>query len=801
MRVNLLKIICIHLILIVPGLAQSSKTQSIKSIYETSLEITPMEYKISDIFAYIEDNTPYKFAYDIGQIEPDRLVYLSESNKDVAFYLYQISKEANLQFQQVNNEISVKKIEEIENATENYIKVKIDQTRVEGIVKDDSDGSAIPGVNIVEKGTNNGIMTDANGYYSINIPEGAILVFSSVGYESQEINVGGRSVIDITLSQNVQQLADIVVIGYGVQEKSDVTGAVASFDMEDMARTASNNILDALKGRVAGLDITQGNNRPGAESQFLVRGMNSISASNQPLIILDGSPYFGDFNAINPNDISSIEILKDASSAAIYGSRGSNGVILITSKRGTTSKPSINYTARFGIQDQDSRTLQMMDVDGYINKAREHARYQLGDRDRWQELLPASFIENYENGEIVDWVDDMVVKHAFQQEHNLNISGNAENMNYFTSLNMLKDNGVYYGSSYQRINFRTNLNYTVNEWISFGTSTMVAQTDQGGYSADYMLARILSPFADYYDENGDLALFPMGIALGKGHPMALPTYDTKDDVINTLFSNLNSEIKIPFIKGLKYKLNYGLNMAAGKVGTYNTTKTLVGLNQGGIARITDNNRFKATWENLIIYDNNFGKHNVNFTGLYSRERTTMEEDVAIGTNFPNDLLGYRAIQTAENQQVSSDYQESMLISYMARLNYNYDSRYLLTLTLRRDGFSGFGALKKWGNFPSVAVGWNIHREGFLTGNNVISNLRLRASYGINGNQGVTNPYAYLQQLSVKPYIYGDASASTIGFIPSQMANADLGWESTHSFNLGLDFGIHGGSIYWINRVL
>jgi TonB-linked SusC/RagA family outer membrane protein len=597
-------------------------------------------------------------------------------------------------------------------------------------------------------------------------------------------------------------LDEVVVVGYGVQKRSDITGSVASYNMQDLEKRAATNVLDALKGQVAGLDITTGNNRPGAESSFLIRGMNSISASNEPLIILDGIPYNGDFNTINPNDIASVEVLKDASSAAIYGSRASNGVILVTSKKGSLGKPKINYLGRMGIQDQDDRTLELMDADGYINKTREFARFRLGDSDRWKELLPARFIENYEAGRIIDWSDAVIDKHAFQHEHNLSISGAGEKINYFTSLNYLDENGVYEGGSYSRLSFRTNLNYDITNWLSLGTNTMIGQIDHGGYEANFQAARRMSPFADFYNENGELEMYPMGSAIdGRGHPLAQVEYDTRDNITNSLFSNLTALVKVPYIEGLTYRFNYGLNLRSNKLGIYNTNKTPVGIRVGGQAQVSNREMFNYTMENIFDYSKIIGNHDFKFTGLYSREYFKEKSASTTATGFPNDLLTYHAIQTAEIINGTTDFEENMLISYMGRFNYNYNSKYLLTITMRRDGFSGFGADNKWGIFPSAALGWNIYNESFMQDFDFLSNLRLRLSYGETGNQAVGS-YAALSRLGVKNYIYGDVSTSTVGFVPVQMANADLGWEATKSYNVGIDYGFLdnrlSGSIEYFN---
>ena len=767
-------------------------SQNLKSVYETEIDLALNNVSLKTALKAIEEKTGYSFAYDEEVLSNKKHIRIDFQGqaRPVSDYLIKISKESNLHFHQVNNLITIRHISKNEDIQDLRLEIQIKEIVIKGRVTDKSDNSPLPGVSIIEKGTSNGTITDLEGNYTINVDDQSTLVFSFVGFVSQEIPVGNSNVINLEMESDIQQLQELVVVGYGRQRKMDITGSVASINLDDVEKTSSNNVLEALQGRIAGLDITTNNNSPGAEESFLIRGTNSLSASNSPLIILDGVPYYGSFNDINPSDISSVEVLKDASSAAIYGSRASNGVILITTRRGKTGKPKINYSARFGIQDLDSRTLEMMDIDGYINKTKEFARQQFGDPELWKDVLLDFMVENYESGNITNWVDDMVHPNAPQHEHTLSISGANDNSNYFTSLNYFKEKGVFEGSEIERISGRINFDYDISNYISAGTRLQVTRIDNGGFTADFITARRLSPFANYYEDDGEtLAMYPFGNGIqGLGHPKAYSTYDTRKSIRNQLFSNLYLELRAPFLNGLSYRINAGYTLRNNDDAQYRTRNGRVGLFTGGTATIGDQTQNNLLVENIIKYQKTFKDHDLDLTLLYSRESQTLEASDIRGQGFANDLLLYHAIQTAEELSGSSSFSEWTMASYMARLNYSFNSKYLITMTMRRDGFSGFGADRKWGIFPSAAVGWNLSEESFMQGIELINNLKLRASYGLNGNQAV-GAYAALASIGSKPYTFGDGGQTFPGVIPTSLPNPNLGWESTESLNVGIDFGI------------
>lgn len=772
MKLNFILLSFIFVLFSAAGLSQGTRLSL--NLQNASFE----EFKIA-----VEEQTTYRFIY-LNETTKGKSISVRAVNLLLEDVLDKSLSQVNLQYEIILNRLIV--ITPIED------NIKQEGVQIKGTVTDRNTGKPLPGVNIVVKGKNRGTITDLNGKYEILVDDADsdILVYSFVGYISVESPVHDKISLDILLKEDILGLEEVIVVGYGVQKKSDITGSVTSIRLDDLQTYAFVNVFDALQGQIAGLDIITTSNIPGEQQDLLVRGTNSLTASNSPLIILDGIPYNGNFSDINANDIASIELLKDASSAAIYGSRASNGVILINSRLGKSKKPTIQANTRVGFQNPDDRTVPVMSTEKYIEKTRQIAAYELGDPDRWQELLFPSLIDNYNQGISTNWVDDMLVKNALQMEHNISISGSNERTKYFTSINYYDEQGIFYNAKINRISFRVNLDFDITEWFKAGTRTMLSQIDNSGFAARYTDARKLSPYANYYEQDNEtLAMFPYGQALlSTGHPKAYAFYDTNDDIRYQLFSNLYFEISAPFLEGLSYKLNFGLSRAPHIIGQYRSRLARLGSFSSGIA-VSDNSMSKDwTMENLINYRKASGKHNLFFTGLYSREYGMNESSKIEGRGFPNDLLLYHAMQTAEDLSAATSFSENSLVSYMARLNYNFNSTYLLTLTFRRDGYSGFGKDKKWGNFPSLALGWNIADEAFMSTVDKISKLKIRTSLGINGNQAI-GPYASYATLGSRPYTFGDGGITFPGVYPDKMATPNLGWESTSTFNFGVDFGL------------
>ena len=653
------------------------------------------------------------------------------------------------------------------------------QTTVRGKVTSEKDNLPIPGVTVLVKGTNNGVVTDFDGNYEINVAEpNAVLSFSFVGYKTQEISVKDRSTIDVRLQEDLAQLDEVVVVGYGTQKRSDITGAVSSIPEERLENLPVTNLTQAIQGTTAGLDVTQSSSVPGSTGSIQIRGVNSINANTSPFIVVDGTPFYGTMNDINTNNIKSIEILKDASAVAIYGTRGSNGVILITTKRGTTGKPQINYSVYGGLEDI-AHVLEPRGPQAYVQKYKD---YQIARGLEQTRVLPNTFeIQNYEAGITSDWLD-ATTQQGLIQEHNLSLRGGTDNAHYYVSGQYLDQKGVIKGYQYQKMNFRTNVDMDVTDFLKVGISAFFTNNNYDGGRANMLNGTAMSPYSVPYDENGNYIIYPMSPEQLYENPLLGLTTDRieRDKLLSgTAFAELTPG----FLEGLKYRANISYSYNPYRYASYEG-RAANDLN--GTAYIRNSEENNWVFENILSYTKDFGKHHLDLTALYSAQETEFFDSSVTGTGFVNDQLSFNNVGAAENISGSSSSWRSALLSQMGRLNYTYDSRYLLTLTARRDGYSAFGSnTNKYGLFPSIALGWNLHNENFLEDVKDISQLKLRFSYGETGNQAVG-----VGQTATTAYtvLYPFNGSAQIGALAGGMGNADLNWETTTSANIGVDFG-------------
>lgn len=658
------------------------------------------------------------------------------------------------------------------------------QFTVNGIVTSEEEGLPLIGATVLIKGSSTGTVTDLDGNYSIAVPdENTILLFSYTGYTPRELTVGGQTNLDVALSPDIAQLEEVVIVGYGVQKKSDITGSVASVSKTRLEQVPNVNFAQALQGAVPGLTINL--NDAGAEGNnvsIMVRGRNSIEASNTPLIVLDGIPYSGSVSEINPDDIESIEVLKDASAAAIYGSRGSNGVILITTKKGKIGKPVINYNGYYGIQEMANVPRVLTGPEFYEFKS-----------TRNPDQLTDSEIEAYNSGNYTDWIDE-TTRMGQKQQHTLSVSGGTDAVRYFISGTLLDVTGIAKGDAFKRYSTRFNLEAKVTDWLTIGTNTQLSLADRGGltpsWSGGVDGAFYMNPLTSVRDEHGDLAVYPWPEDLYWGNPLQ-HTLAENHDKRYKVFSNNFLNVNIPWIPGLQYKLNTGVEFASREQYSYYGRDTKSGLENGGESDVRNRTDNTYLVENILSYNRDFGRHRLFVTALYSYQKDGWEQHRIQSQGFPNDVLTWHQAATGNLVDPSSGFQREDLLSQMLRINYTFDQRYILTLTGRRDGFSGFGNNRKWGLFPSLALGWNLSNEPFLRHVDFLDQLKLRVSYGENGNQAV-GPYETLARLSEFSYL--DGSTTAPGYLPSKLGNPDLGWETTRSLNFGLDFAFLKGRI-------
>jgi TonB-linked SusC/RagA family outer membrane protein len=651
---------------------------------------------------------------------------------------------------------------------------------VTGVVTDAATGEPLIGVNIVVQGTTIGTISNASGNYSILVPSAeSVLDFSFVGYTTQQIVVGNQTEINMQLEPGAVGLDELVVIGYGTQRRGSITGAISSVDSEDIQERPVMNAGQALQGRAPGVvALSDGGSAPGTDVTIRIRGRRSLTATNEPLFVVDGIPWQGSISGLNPRDIKSMEVLKDASATAIYGSRGANGVILVTTYRGGNMPTTVSYSGHYGI----SSVLAVPDL---MNGEEYYRLKEVGGRDFTQAELDA-----YAAGVSTDWVD-LVLGNGYQTNNQLSIRGGNESTAYAMSVNYFKEGGVIELQDYTRKTFRVNLDHQANDWFKVGTSTQVLSGLRNAGSNVYGGAVNISPLAEPYDEEGNLIFRP-----GADPLLWNPLADFEEGVLTDewesfrVFSNLFAEADI--LKNLHYRMNYGPSLTENRRGLFQGSNS--GARQGGTALVRKEHTrtFEYTFENILTYNLETDDHNLNLTGLYSIQESNAEQTFIEVENIPYESQQYHNLGTAETvNDMGSDLSEWGIMSFMGRMNYELMGKYILTLTGRWDGSSRLAEDNKWGFFPSAAFMWRISSEGFMSAQDLFNDLRLRASYGITGNSGI-DPYQTRGSLSRSYYNFGDIAG--LGFRPGTLANPDLRWESSATTNVGLDFGLMQGRI-------
>jgi TonB-linked SusC/RagA family outer membrane protein len=660
-----------------------------------------------------------------------------------------------------------------------------------------SDGSPVIGATIAVKGQKTGTVTDVWGSYKLDVPDKAVLIFSFIGFIPQEVPVNGRSLIDVKLENDQKKLDEVVVVGYGQQKKKDITGSISSLSGKSIMEVPVTNAQQALQGRTPGIEVLNNSSKPGDEPRVRVRGTRSLSAGNDPLYVVDGIPFAGNLNDISPQDIASMDILKDASATAIYGSRGANGVVLVTTIKGKNGKPVVFYNGVYGVVSNLGRT-DMMDSKQYLEMKREAYRNTGTYDDTNPEAADAKIfnkteLANIKNGVNTDWQDLMISK-GWQTRHSLGVSGGSDKTKYAVTGGYFKDQGVLKIQSYERYNLHVSVDQQIGKRIRVGASTLATYSMRKGATYNGMDAALkMLPIGTPYDSAGNLTIYPTG---DNQQPNPLLDYVPGNRIENLshlrLFNSLYGEVSIT--DALKYRLNVGGDVMQNNNGLFqgkNNTNLLIG---GGDATATKAGQFvwAYTVENVVTYNKVFKKHSLGVTALYSVQRQREDSSTASVRGIPVEQQEYYNLGQAANvTALGSQLGTWTILSYMGRLNYGYDDRYLLTLTLRSDGSSRFAPGNQWGYFPSVALGWNITGENFMKNVRFIDNLKLRGSYGKIGNTGIP-PYATQGLLARSPYSFGNKGS--IGYQPQLLRNPNLTWETTASTNIGVDFSFLKGRI-------
>lgn len=831
MRVTVFQLVFLS----VCGLSWANTTA--QDLLATRVTLQVENRNVKYVLAQIEREANVKFMYSAEIIQASRKISLNANNESLAQVLDKVLKPLQIRFRIIDRTIllnakttsnAVASGSNLTIPAETALEVMV--KRITGKVIDDEKGEPMPGVSIIAKGTTIGTTTDIKGEYNLTVPdEVKSLVFSYVGYQSQDVNIGNRNSINITLKIDPRSLDEVVVVGYGTQYKREITGSVASVSGRDVRAIPVVGVDQALQGRVAGVQVTQTSGQPGGSVAVRVRGVSSVSAGNEPLYVVDGVPFYNwntTFNqgpagifgtgtvsnalsVINPNDIESIEVLKDAAAASIYGSRAANGVVLITTRKGKTGRGKVEIDSYYGSQASPKQlpVLNSPQFAELINEARANSRNDLGNPT----ILPAAVrpVTDLANpsslgGINTNW-QDQIFQSAPIQSHQITISGANENSQYAVSGGFFDQQGIIKTSGFKRYNFRVNLDQKVNERLKVGTNIVISNATNtinrafgnpyGGQGGLVYGALLQTPTIPVFNPDGTYARpnyangfasidNPLSSALDYWHP------------INTtrLISSAYGEIKIN--ENLKFRTVVGLDANYLKNNIFIPTTAGAPPPSAGAGFAFASQELIWINENFLTYTKSFGKHNVTGVTGFTSQGAGFERMISRVFNFPNNLV--QTTNGGQTDLTNSFREEWRMASFLGRVNYSFAGKYLVTAAMRADGSSRFGPGRRFGYFPSISAGWNIADEDFMENAHFISDLKLRASYGLTGNAEITNTvnsfanYAYIAGLGIANYTFGGSAAN--GLAPTSISNENLGWESTGQVDIGIDASLFKGRI-------
>ncbi|WP_217603192.1 TonB-dependent receptor [Chitinophaga sp. GbtcB8] len=779
--------------------------QARAATYAQSINLNVKNASLEEIFTQIRLQTGFNFLYNPSALEDARKVSITTTNASLKAVLDQCFKDQPVVYVITQNNVVISR-RTSERETPAAPRAAITIT---GQVND-SKGQPVPGASVTVKGAATGAITDANGKYSISVPDrSAVLVFRSLGFVSQEVAVNDQTVINVTLAEKRSALSEVIVVGYGSQKKADVTGSIASINEEAIKSVPASNLVSALQSQAPGIDIQKagGNSHPGATPSISVRGQRSLGAANDVLYVVDGIPYNGNYiNDLNQDDVVAVQILKDASATAIYGSRGANGVILITTKRGKTGAPVVTYSSYAGVVSplghydvMDTKAYETYKKWGNYNANNPNVigapnPYNGIDDPRFYTdgitFLPAE-LAGIKNGTATDW-QKLIFKNGFKTNHQLGVSGGTQSTKYAVSAGYYNETGVFPGQSFRRYTVKVSIDQQLGKIFRIGVSSLNTVSKINGESINPVAQALTSsPLTVPYDDKGNLIPFPGGGSL---------TYNPLANLVKgavvqnrsryNTFTTAYAEAQIT--PHLKYRFNGGIEITPETYGEFYGSATYQNLSGPSTAKNTNYDYHDYTLENLLVYENTFAEnHHITATGLFSYQDDYKASTSFSYNNILADYIQYFNPALGANLNGSGSYSKFNIVSFMGRINYDYMSKYLLTLTMRSDGSSTLAPGNKYHLFPSAAVGWNITQEDFMKNIRVISGLKLRAGYGSVGNAAVS-PYQTLGGLASINYNYG--STNVTGTYPNNVPNPKLGWEYTATLNLGLDFSLFNDRI-------
>ena len=782
--------------------ANGEGLKKIDTINEIRIDLNVNDATILELFDLIESKTNYTFVYDNRIIDEDQKITLDRSDASINDILVKISSETDLKFKQVNEIINVAKKKWHEKTKIETTKEQSDQIKIIGTVITKEDQGPLPGVNVVIKGTTTGTITDIDGNYQINVPENSTLMFSFIGYDRKEVFVGDKREINVSLNLDVTSISEVIIVGAAMKAK-DLTGAVVNVNEKSLKERPVTSVNEALQGKAAGVYV-KSNPQPGSDASIKIRGTNSMNYGGNPIYVVDGIVMDRDFNMINLNDVASINVLKDASSTALYGSRGANGVVIISTKKGKSGEKKVTYDGWFGVQKltNESLTLGAKDmfelrIDALENAGSVGGAYYaqhpgatkqdfvdnelMGEGKTW---FADYEVESYKNGKSYDWLDE-VTRVAFQQNHTVSFSGGTDTGSYYLSFGYVDQEGLVSSSNYKKYSGRINLEQKVKPWLKIGTNTSYTRSVNDLVDDKvFGVARGANPLLPISDEHLYLA-WGNNWDINSENPLKTLRLDkntSKNRIVSANYANVNP------IKGLNIRTSFSVDVIDQEHYEYTPSDIQQALRNSyrGVAVHNLDQVFNYQWDNSITYNKAIDKHF--FTGLLSTSMSKNEFKYTNVTaqNFPTDDFGYYNLGAAfgkENFSLGSNLTTSSLMSYLGRLNYNYDGRYYATVTARYDGSSKFKEGNKWGLFPSVALAWNIAGESFMKNQTIFDLAKLRFGYGKVGNQNIPD-YSFFS-LYNPSYSDGKVSFNSTGM----RGTPSLSWEKQRQVNIGIDLGI------------
>jgi len=775
----------------------------------TKISLALNNVTVANVLEEIQNKSEFYFLFNAKLIDVEREVSISMGDKKISEILTSLFSGTGVNYMVYDRQIILTPSDVI------YLSAAMQQLKITGTVVDEK-GNPLPGVTVLVKGGSTvGTITGADGKFSLAISESAqTLVFSFVGMQTQEVAIGSSNVYNVTLPESLVGLDEVVVIGYGTAKKSDLTGSIVRVEGETFKNQAMTQLTQMLTGTVAGFNANQGTGAAGGSS-LEVRGPTSLSAGTNPLIVLDGVIYNGDISDINPADIASVDILKDASAAAVFGSKAASGVIIVTTSKGRVGKPIINFTNKIGISEITNKNFRPYNAEEYLNWRRDLFKTRLYPHPDWYwnnpndlpsgvtldiwrnatanpnddntlewanrlNLWPTE-IEQFLAGKSINWMNEIFQK-GLQQDYDLSMSGGTKDVTYYWSVGYVNNKGIIRGDQFSAIRSRLNLDLNVTDWLKVGVNSQYSFRDESGVPAQTDIGW-QSPFSKIFEDDGTVRWHPNDYTL---NPLQDYYGEDRLQTISSLFASMFAEVKLPL--GITYRLSFQPRIQSSKDYNFWSVNTFTGASiyNGGYGTRKDYSQFEWMMDNILKWNKEIGIHNFDLTLLYNAEQVRdFTSSYENQTFLPSDALGFHGMSFGTKPSVSSNDTQAGGNAMMARMNYTLLGKYLLTASIRRDGYSAFGQQNPTAFFPAVSLAWKISDENFFN-KNLINRMKLRLSWGVNGNRDI-GIYSSLAQLGSN--LYSDGSHVVMGTYTNTLSNPGLRWERTSSINTGLDIGL------------